>query len=267
MSLVRACLRLAVKMALRQSAWPEVRIYDTNNAPLDETVQDSQPFMCVITDNDHGEVEGRDIYAAGGIKLVLAIEFGLANAIQQTPEGAAIAIPDADDAFELVLDILEGQVDAGLIDPVNTWGELARAMILKFHEVECPRAGSREKGVRWAAREKRFTVDLVAGPPRGVVLEDYHPVQRFLAAAAACDDPGIVKAAALISAQLSTTAAPSWLQAQALLGLTERETRDIGIAPPDVIIPDHAEAPLLEEITTIQEPIVPPGRPIIEGIP
>lgn len=242
-------------MAVREAAWPGVRVNDTMNAPIDEAIRaDPAPFVTVFTDLDETDVEGRDIYA-GGRRLSLVFEFGLAGPVPQAQGGPAVAIPEADSPYERAIDLLETRIDAAFIgSPRGAWSEICRGLCPNIHETKSQRAGETGKGVRWAARQKIFVTNTLADPVPGEVLDAGHPVMLFLAAATGTDDDDLADLATLIRAELAAVPDTSWRQVQALLGLTQREVRGIGVAPPDQVIGDDLEAPALAE--TQPDPLV-----------
>jgi hypothetical protein len=270
MSIVRACLRIAAVMAVREAGWPGTRVSDTSNAPLGEAVQKNPaPFVSVFTELDEMTIEGRDIYA-GDRRLTLAFEFGLAGPVKQAKGGPAVAIHEADSPYERAVDLLESRIDAAFIgDPRGPWGEICRGLCTNIHETRSQRAGDTSKGVRWAARQKIFVVNTVADPVPGQMLDEGTAIMKFLALATDNPNADVAELATLIRAELAAAPDIVWRQVQAMLGLTIDEVRGIGVAPPDQVLGDDAEAPPLaqpDEISLPQE-VMTPGLGQVEGIP
>ena len=231
-------MRLCTVAALRDRTWAENRIYDSENAPLHQSIKrEPTPYIVVYTDDDdREEMEGFD-YNGANRALAVIIEFGLACALEPTDGGPTIRIPATDGAFELALDMIERQIVHALLhDPFSLWGELWRRLASRLVEkTASKRGGSAEGGARWAARQLVLRVDTVADPPAGVVLRDDHPIKAFISEARASND--MRGAADLLDASLATTATSSWRQAQAWLGLTEAAARGLGLGPP--VIPQE----------------------------
>jgi hypothetical protein len=239
MSVVRSCMRLCTIAALRDRTWAENRVFDSDNAPLDQSIKEQPtPYVVVFTDDDeHEEIQGFDFVGSQRDMLII-IEFGLAAAITIDDE-RTIRIPATDGGFEIALDMLERQIIHALLhDPFSAWGELWRGLAMKLSQrASSKRGGSAEGGARWAARQLLLHVDTFADPPAGVVLPDNHPIRQFIAAARISAIQGMPAAAELIEASLATVPISSWRQAQAWLGLTEFAARGLGLGPP--VIPQE----------------------------
>jgi hypothetical protein len=166
-----------------------------------------------------------------------------------------------DAVFELTVDAIERQVTAALInDPGNKWGQLFKDLCMAAPRViSSKRGGSGEAGAHWAARQVVFQVLPMFEPLPGLIPE---VIENFLAAA--LNEPSMTLAASYIADVLSGGQIVSWKQAQAYLGTTERAVRDIGLAPPDVVIPDQQEAPPLVQVTS---PVEPNTEQVVEGVP
>jgi hypothetical protein len=236
-------MRLCTIAALRDRTWAENRIFDSENAPLDQSIKrEPTPYIVIYTDDDdREEIEGFD-YLGANRDLAVILEFGLACALTPTEGGPDIRIPATDGSFEMALDMIERQIIHALLhDPFSPWGELWRRLAMKLTtKSSSKRGGSAEGGARWAARQLVLHVDPVADPPAGVVLPDDHPIKAFVAAARCSDIISLHGAADLVEASLATTATSSWRQAQAWLGLTEAAARGLGLGPP--VIPQEEPA-------------------------
>jgi len=233
-------MRLCTVAALRDRTWAENRIFDSENAPLDQSIQrEPTPYMVVYTDDDEREeIEGFDLLGANRV-LAVIVAFGLACAVDANEGGPAIRIPATDGGFEMAIDMIERQIVHALLhDPFYPWGELWRQLATKLSlRAMSKRGGSAEGGARWAARQLVLHVDTIAEPPAGVVLRDDHPIKVFIAAARASPIRGMPGAADMIEKSLATTAVSSWRQAQAWLGLTDHAARALGLGPP--VIPQE----------------------------
>jgi hypothetical protein len=221
--------------AVRNNTWAEGRCYDSDNTPLlDAILNEAKPYVTIFTDEDLiTDMYGRDLYTANH-RLSLVFEFGVASATQVENKGAALNIPQTDQAMEALIDILEGQIIAAVVtDPNSPFGEILRQMINSFMRVPSIRGGSQEKGTRWAARQLTLVCDTISSPAPGVKLDSYHPISQFIALARSTEylSLGMKEAADLIEKVLNETAAPDWRQAQAWLGLTNAGIQGTGIAP------------------------------------
>jgi hypothetical protein len=255
MSIIRPILRMCVVAALRERTLAERRVFDSDNTPLAEALaqepEQAKPYITVYTDEDtRPGVSGRDIYAAER-NLSLVLEIGAASAVvMKRDDGSdeiALQIPATDAGLELSVDIVESQALAALVgDPQSRWGELFRR-VLRIERVQGQRGGSAERGSRWAARQIILICDVIADAPPGA--PEPAVVRDFLAAArAAPRELGLAGAAEIIERALDSATALTWRQAQAWLGLTEKEVRGIGVAPPLGVV---EEAP--DERTTVRD--------------
>jgi hypothetical protein len=259
MSVVRACIRLAAVAALRDRGWADVAVADSDNRPLEAGVKETPaPYIVVFTDDDNvSDIDGRDVQ--GGTRaLALIVEFGLSAPLPpietQDRKPQRVATPPTDAAYELSLDAMDMLIVNALVhDPRSAWGEHFRALTMNVTALDGRRGGQVEKGVRWAARQRIFTIQPIADPVPGDPLAATHPVSKFLAALdsspAALDVGG---ARAFIDDMLSPASDWSWRRAQAHLGITESEARGIGVAP--AVIPDDIEAPGLKDTELPQSP-------------
>jgi hypothetical protein len=240
MSIIRPILRMCVVAALRERTLAESRVFDSDNTPLADALirepEEAKPYITVYTDEDtRPAISGRDVYAAER-NLSLVLEIGAASAVvMRRDDGSneiALQIPATDAGLELSVDIVESQALAALVgDPQSRWGELFRRMVLRIERVQGQRGGSAERGSRWAARQIILICDVIADAPPGVPQPAV--VRDFLAAVrAAPPELGLAGAAEIIERALDPTAALTWRQAQAWLGLTEQAVRATGVAPP-----------------------------------
>jgi hypothetical protein len=235
MSIVRAVIRQCAVAALRESTWAEGRVYDSDNRPLVEALAvggEPKPYIVVFTDTDNYPDATDGIYSATH-NLNLVLEMGCAAAVQvEGEDNVQLQFVYTDEAMELLMDMLSRQALAAIIgDARNEWGELCRDMIVKIIRVNSPRGGRTEKGTRYAARSVTLTVDTIADPPAGYVIDEHHPVRRFITLANQRNIKGVRDAAMIIESMLTHTEYPSWQQAQEWLGLTRRGIRGIGLAP------------------------------------
>lgn len=252
MSIIRPILRMCAVAALRERTLAEGRVFDSDNTPLADALaqepEQAKPYITVYTDEDaRPGVSGRDIYAAER-NLSLVLEIGAASAVVTEKDGLILQIPATDAGLELSVDIVESQALAALVgDPQSRWGELFRRMVLRIERVQGQRGGSAERGSRWAARQIILICDVIADAPPGV--PEPAVVRDFLAAArAAPRELGLAGAAEIIERALNPATALTWRQAQAWLGLTGKEVRGIGIAPP-LLVDEEAEL----ERTTVRD--------------
>lgn len=243
MSLVRPVVRMCTVLALKNNTIAEDRVYDSDNTPLaDALTLQAKPYITVYTDEDNKlDINNMDLMS-NARNLSLVIEFGVASAVATENSGVQVKIPATDEGMEVSVDYLETQIMSALLDPHNEWSEIWRNLVMKVVTIRSPRGGSADRSARWAARQLLMVCDTVSDQPPGVVVDDNHPLKRFVALAGQQSPP--LPAANLIGNFLNATAAPEWRQVQAWLGLTKEGIEAIGQAP----IIDEEEPSRLEEI-------------------
>ena len=280
MSIIRAALRLCAVQALRESTWAQNRVMNSHNQPLLEMLEiekpkDGVPFIVVFTDDDAFEPNSIEhgIYSASRA-LQLVLEIGVASGVVGTKGSTRVQLEHTDASMEMTLDAVQAQALAAIHgDPRNEWGELCRDMIMRILRVTSMRAGG-SKGVKWAARQVVITLDTLADPiPGAGNYAADHPVRRFIELAKVQQPAGTYQGAQLLEMILTQypfdTTRASWEQAQAMLGITRRALRGIGIAPlaevPEgatpyatetgvsIVNPDTQEAPTLTRIIADNE--------------
>lgn len=244
MSLIRPVIRMCAVGALRGKTLAEDRVYDSDNTPLADAIQqETKPYITIYTDEDiHQDVEGRDLYQSSR-SLNLVLEIGVATGVEIAGQTQKFRIPPTDEGMELIVDLVESQALAALIgDPLDKWGEILRRIILKIYRVPSQRGGSAQGGTRWAARQVVLVCDIVSDPPPGVRLKTTHPVHDFILLAKG--NAATASAAELIEAILNHDENQPWRQTQAWLGLTKLGVKSMGIAP----ITDDEYAPKITGI-------------------
>ena len=73
MSLIRSCIRVCAVAALRDRLWQSVKVYDSDNTPLEDAVKETpQPYATVYTDDDDGtDTEAHDLESGADRKSVV----------------------------------------------------------------------------------------------------------------------------------------------------------------------------------------------------
>lgn len=233
-------MRMAARQALMNNTLAEDRVYDSDNTPLaDALQQESKPYITVYTDEDNRlDIEGRQLYVSNR-NLSLTIEIGVASAVTLENGQSQVVIPPTDEGMELTIDVVEDQARAALFgDPKNPWGEILRRLVLRILRVPSQRGSSAERGARWAARQVTFICDLIADSPAGIVLAQQHVLRDFITMAQS-STPTMQAAATVVEAVLNKTVLPDWRQDQGWLGMSTEEIRAMGIAP----LPEGDEEP------------------------
>lgn len=233
MSLIRPVIRLCACAALDTRTLAETRVFDSDNTPLDEILKEGDaplPYIVVYTDLDNRiEISGTDVYSARR-QINLVVEIAVGSRVK----GEGISTPHTDPGMEMAIDLVEGQALAALVgDPLSEWGELFKLLVSPIVSVNTRRGGrGGDTGIKWAARQIVLQCEAICDPPPGVPTYEDHPIRRFIELARLREpQTQFPEAADLIEAMLSPTAAPTWRQAQAWLGLARRGIRATGMAP------------------------------------
>ena len=234
MSLLRPIIRACAVGALRSRTWAEQRVYDSDMTPLADAVlgTTAQPYIVVYTDvDDLPAVTGKaELYNGETRNLSLVLEIGVANAIKAANGNITIQFAATDEGLEFAVDVVEMQAIAALVgDPNSEWGELFKQIMRKVRRMPSRRGGMASQGVRFAARRLTLVISTIFDLPPGVVPLPSHPVNRFIKLCNAHPELGLVDTAKIVQDLLTTTAAPTWQQAQAYLGLTAVATRMLNV--------------------------------------
>jgi hypothetical protein len=250
MSLLRPIIRACAVGALRDKTWAEKRVYDSDMTPFADAVlgqAKAKPYIVVYTDSDDiSPVTGfAELYNGANRQLSIVLEIGIASAIQGANGGTVIKFSATDEGMEWACDIIETQVIAALIgDPHSGFGDLFKKMIGKVLKMPSRRGGQAASGVRFAARRVTLVCSTIYDIAPGVVLPPRHPVNEFIRLANANPGIGLVDSAGIISSVLATTAAPSWRQAQAYLGLPDDAIRKVNPDGTPLPVPMIEKPPL-----------------------
>ena len=264
MSIVRMLTRLCTVAALRGHTWADDRVFDSDNTPLSQALglnDAAKPYIVVFTDTDsRTQIEGTDLFM-GQRELALVLEIGVASKIEGETGGEVLKIPLTDEGMEIALDMVEDQAIAALFgDPQSDWAELLKGFVLRVHRIAGQRGASADRDHRWAARQLAIVCDVVSDLPPGIEVPDDHPIEQFIAVAAAHPEANMQHAGEICEALLGRTAEPKWEQIQAWLGVRRLGLRAIGLAPlsddlqamatshGDDLTDSQGEAPVLTEI-------------------
>lgn len=259
MSLIRPVVRMTAVAALRGITIADVRVYDTDNTPLNDAVKSSKqplPYITVYTDEDiRSNIQSKGVFLADR-EIALVIEIGVKAPVtfktpgdpdNDTQDG--VIIPDSDAGFELSVDLLEGQVINALFgSPRSDWADLFKSLVMKVIRVPSVRGAQGGDGARWAARQLTFRLDVIADAPDGVPLDDGHSLRRFIALARSDTAAKLAPAAAVIEGALASPATlAAWEQIQAWGGMTRQGIDAIGMAPvaTPITMPQDEEGALL----------------------
>jgi hypothetical protein len=251
--MMRPIIRQTAVAALRRRTLAEVRVFDSDNTPLLDALKDIDqgPYITVYTDDDtRSNIQGRDL-STSDRNISLVLEIGIASrvvlpAVDGTDPIPELQLPATDEVMELTIDIVEAQaIKALFTDPQSEWGQLLNEMVGGIHRAPSMRGAQADKGTRYAARQISFQlINTIADPVPGIVLDDYHPIAKFLALAASDTGAGIKTAGEIIGRFVNDTASPDWRTAQSWLALTQQGIRALGIAPLSAVAPDEEGAML-----------------------
>jgi hypothetical protein len=228
-SIARLILRATTRKALMGRTWAEGRVFDSAITEIDQTVMETRrPLIVVTTDDEEGQVDGRDILGAMR-SLDLVIEVAVATFVRTEDGGVTITLPDTDEGLEVTVDLMCRQVIRALQSATGEWPALWRRLVPAVRTVSQRRGADAKNGIRFAARQIVLTVTSLADPltlPGEPVDGDVFAA--FLALAETDDE--IAPLAQVIRAAL-TDDVPDWRLAQALLGLSDPEADMMGLAP------------------------------------
>jgi hypothetical protein len=231
MGLIRFAVRQCAARALRGATLAEDRVFLSVIDPLDTKVQETRAPMLIVNTDDHKiEAEGRDM-TGGDHRLDLVIEAVVAQKVvteglDGNGEEVSVTIIEADSGLDLTLDIIEHQVTRALLAD-GTWPELFRRFVPVIHS-RLSRRGADASGVRWAARQITITVDMLAEPVGGDLLQAGLVWGDFVAAMQA--DTGLAPIAPLIRGIIAGDAR-DWARGAAMLGISKDIALAAGFAP------------------------------------
>lgn len=259
MSILRAAIRACAVAALRDRTWAENRCFDSDMTALADAVYGGppQPYIVVYTDTDNLQpVTGAEVYNGDDRMLNVVLEIGVANAIKGENNNIILQFAATDQGMELAVDMVASQCVAALWgDPASQWGGIFKQLCYRIRRMSSMRGGQAQDGVRFAARRLTFTVNTIYDIPPGIVPDSTHPLMQFISMAQGNPIFGVTDVGSIINGMLSTTAAPTWEQAQAYLGMTQASVE--AIQAPGVPLPyPYIEQPPLD--TSDTNPYVPP---------
>lgn len=275
-SMIALAARVAAVRALRgATAVSDNRILDSAMLPIDQmATQEPQPFIVVSTEDETSQPDGRDINN-GTRTLDLVIELGLAQGVEiELPpaEGGgtavAVSVPNTDAGLELSMAIIGRQIFNCLFGRGGgIWGHAFRELAGNVQRLQSRRGVPTKDGQRFAARQWIFTLQPIAEPAVGQVLEGT-PLALFFAAAEADEDFNASVASAIRAAIEGVPADwPAVYDAAALLGgYTDREGQMLGfglVEPPA----EPGEEPLLAEVVEYNSGAVANADTVAEQLP
>ena len=244
MSILRPIIRACAVAALRDKTWAGTKVYDSNITPLADAVQGQvqAPYIVVFTDADDRIANpGAEMYRGDTRQLSLTIEMGIASAV--TVQGqVVIHFANTDEAHELAVDVLDGQIKAALFgDPYSQWGELFRRIVYHVKRVPSRRGGQAQGGIRFAARRTTYICDTLDDLPPGETPDDGTPIMDFIAMASQHPDAGIQSMGQVIAALVSGDPNPAWRVNQSMMGMQRKSIEALNV--PGTLLPD----PTIEE--------------------
>lgn len=177
MSLHRTTLRLAAVSALTNNftaPFPTIgegRIFDSRLDPREGfSREDAIPTAVVYADSDKGKpLSGQNGGPPFRREVDLVIEIMLGAMDEGAPDASfALAVTDAE--LAAMLDLFEHQVRAALFGGVNAWSQKFLAVAKRCTEFTSRPYITSEGGIRFAARELTFTVEVTDDCLPGVTL-------------------------------------------------------------------------------------------------
>lgn len=186
----RIALRMATIEVLRGKTAVDQNVLDSRMTALDAgadgilKTDQKKPFIAVYTDDAklEGGMEARSLHKSGPTALV--IEIAIAESMLYRNElndvEVVAGIPDADDAYEFLLDVIGRQITNALTDPRDEWAELWRSLSSRILKIERKRTAD-ASGVRIAAHQLVITLDLLPDPIFGDPLAAGSTWARFFA--------------------------------------------------------------------------------------
>lgn len=186
----RIALRMATIEALRGKTAVDQNVLDSRITALDADAagnlitDQERPFIAVYTDDAklEGGLEARALHKSGPTTLV--IEIAIAESMLYRNElnnvEVVAGIPDADDAYEFLLDVIGRQITNALTDPQDAWAEIWRSLSSRILKIERKRT-SDAPGVRIAAHQLIITLDILPDPIFGEPLAPGSSWARFFA--------------------------------------------------------------------------------------
>jgi hypothetical protein len=262
LSLLRPIIRSCAVAALRERTWAESRVFDSDMKVLAEAIlgQTAKPYIVVYSEaDDRTPAAAGEMYSGIGREMQLAVEIGVASAVRApSSDDVIIRFSGTDQGLEFACDVIDGQVIAALYgDPDSEWGELLRRFAPRVTKVPSRRGGQGSgTGVKFAARRTVFILsNLIDDLVPGTTVPDAHPVYEFIRMARASGQGDDIMGRANVVEKLisETDPHPSWMVAQAYLGLDRQSTKNINPdgtplpwGKPGIEIP--VEQPPLEEM-------------------
>lgn len=173
MSLSRLALRVATVKALTNATMAGPRVFDSAVDPIDLQVKDNRlPFITVLTEEHDREITGRDL-RMGPDTCELVIEVAVASKVEvDTGDLTEIVIPHTDAGMEIALDVLGHEIIETLQASPALWARRWRAFVLRVTKIVSRRGAGSGEGVRFAARQITFSLDLLADPIKGETLPE-----------------------------------------------------------------------------------------------
>lgn len=250
MGLSRLAMRICAARAIKGATLAEDRVFDSVIDPIDQKMsQTSKPIVMVSTDDVTRGITGRDMTGGEG-SCDLVIEVAIASRADlpgKDGEGAAVVVemPPTDAAFEAMIDVLEFQTVASLLEGRGVWAELWKRVVARVLNRQSRRGVSTENGVRFAARQLILSCDLLTDPIRGEPVEAGTFWADFLAAVAA--DPEMAPLADWLRLEIEgDTERPAWVRAADALGVTDDTMAALGIVPD---LDENGEPIILDTVT------------------
>jgi hypothetical protein len=228
MSLSRLAMRIAAARAVKGVTLAENRVFDSAIDPIDLTIAENrQPILVVMTDEHEAIPTGRDLFHTDA-SCDLIIEAAIAARVEIEGE-VGITIPHTDEGMELVLDMMEHQVIAGLTRERTAWSRVWMKLVPRVKRRLSRRGASAEGGVRFAARQIVLTCDLIEAPTDGAAIAAGSAWADVLSVME--EDEALEPIAGLLRLTIEGAAVAEWKRAANMLGIHKATANAIGLGP------------------------------------
>lgn len=187
MSIGRIALRFLLCEAIRNRTLAGDYVKSSMIASLttDETgslkMKADHPWVAVYTDASEYQGQVYPAYVVSDIgQTDLVIEWGISSTMTEKDpvDGRSVVvtgIPDTDENYEFLLDIVGQQIVAAISDPQNEYAQLVAKLLVKVSGTKRSRVASDENGVRLAAHQLVYTIQPMTEPEVGRDLPEPYP--------------------------------------------------------------------------------------------
>lgn len=228
-------LRLATIHALKGRTLVGDNVIDSKINAVDVSadgaihIATDKPFIAVYTDGSAAQdgLASRNLHKLGRTDLVL--ETGIATPMTENDETSGesrivgFGIPATDGAFEFFLDLIGHQIASALADPTNAWAEVWKGLTAGLQSIERKRVSDAESGVRMAAHQLVYGLELTSDPISAEDLRPTSALARFLDLAETVEDDEVLAEVVVAIRAALSGASFEWQGNVRRYGLTHAE--------------------------------------------